>query len=48
MLTPSYAGGDTFGEWCGTTLNTRVTVLQSNRQPFICHAIHDDEDNHEK
>ena len=45
--TYSYAGGDTYGEWCGTTLNTRVIVLQRNRAPLVCHAICDDEDNHE-
>ena len=46
--TLSYAGGDTYGEWCGTTLNTRVTVLQSNKEPIVCHAICNKEDNHEK
>ena len=46
--TMSYAGGDTYGEWCGTTLNTRVIVLQSNREPIVCHAVCNYEDNHEK
>ena len=46
--TLSYAGGDTYGKWCGTALNTRVTVLQSNKEPIVCHAICNKEDNHEK
>ena len=46
--TLSYAGGDTYEEWYGTTLNTSMTALQSNREPIVCHTICNDEDNHEK
>ena len=35
-------------EWYGTTLKTDVNVLQSNRDPIVCHAINSNEDNHEK
>ena len=45
--TLSYARGDKCKEWCGTTLKTNVTVLQSNREPIVCHAINSNEDNHE-
>ena len=45
--TLSYARGDKCKEWCGTTLKTNVTVLQSNRKPIVCHAINSNEDNHE-
>ena len=45
--TLSFAKGDKYREWCGTTLNTNVTVLQSNREPIVCHAISCGEDNHE-
>ena len=46
--TLSYAKGDGCKEWCGTTLNTDVNVLQSNRKPIVCHAINSNEDNREK
>ena len=46
--TLSYAKGDGCKEWCGTTLNTDVNVLQSNRKPIVCHAINSNKDNHEK
>ena len=42
-----YARGDKYKEWCGTTLKMDVTVLQSNREPIVCHAINSNEDNHE-
>ena len=45
--TLSYAKGDRCQEWCGTTLNTDVNVLQSNRRPIVCHAINSNENNHE-
>ena len=46
--TLSYAKGDRYREWCGTALNTNVTVLQSNRETIVCHVICNGEDNHEK
>ena len=45
--TLSYAKGDGCKEWCGTTLNTDVNVLQSNRKPIVCHGINSNEDNYE-
>ena len=45
--TLSYARGDKCKEWCGTTLETDVTALQSNREPIVCNAINNNEDNHE-
>ena len=45
--TLSYTREDKYREWCRTTLKTNVTVLQSNREPIICHAISNNEDNHE-
>ena len=44
--TLSYARGDKCREWCGTTLKTNVTVLQSNKEPIVCHTINSNE-NHE-
>ena len=38
--TLSYAKGDRYKEWCGTALNANVTVLQSNREPIVCHTIY--------
>ena len=29
-----HAEGDRCGNWCGTTLNTDMTILQSNREPI--------------
>ena len=43
----SYARGDKCKECCGTFLKMNVTVLQSNREPNVCHAISSNEDNHE-
>ena len=45
--TLSYARGDKCREWCGTTLKTNVTVLQSNKEPIICHTINSNENNPE-
>ena len=38
--TLSHAAGDRCGNWCGTTLNTDMTILQSNREPVVCSVIH--------
>ena len=46
--TLSYARGDKYREWCGTTLSTNVIVLQSNREPIVCPVINSCKDNHEK
>ena len=46
--TLSFSKGNKYREWCGTTLNTNVTVLQSNREPIVCHAISSNENNHEE
>ena len=45
--TLSYTRGDKYKEWYGTTLKTNVTVLQSNMEPIVCHAINDNRDSHE-
>ena len=45
--TLTYTRGDKCKEWCGTTLKTDANILQSNRQPIVCHAIKSNEDNHE-
>ena len=45
--TLSYARGDKCKGWYGTTLKTNVNILQSNREPIVCHAINSHEDNHE-
>ena len=37
--TISYAEGDRYREWYGTTLSTNITVLQSNRKPIVCPVI---------
>ena len=37
--TLSYAGGDRYKELCGTTLNTNMTILQSNKEPIVCSVI---------
>ena len=39
-----YAREDKCKEWCGTSLKMNVTVLQSNREPIVCHAISSNED----
>ena len=41
--TLSYAVGDRCGNWCGTTLNTNMTILQSNREPIVCSVINNSE-----
>ena len=46
--TLSYARGDKYREWYGTTLKTNVTILESNREPNVCHAVSSSEDSHEK
>ena len=37
--TLSNAGGDRYKGMCGTTLNTNMTILQSNREPIVCPVI---------
>ena len=46
--TLSHARGDKCKEWCGTSLKMGVTVLQSNREPIVCHAFSHNENNHEE
>ena len=41
--TLSHAEEDRCGNWCGTTLNTDMTVLQSKREPIVCSVIHNSE-----
>ena len=41
--TLSYAEGDRCGNWCGTTLDTNMTILQSNREPIVCPVINNSE-----
>ena len=41
--TLSYAEGDRCGNWCGTTLNTNITILQSDREPIVCPLINNGE-----
>ena len=41
--TLSYAEGDRCGKWCGTTLGTNMTILQSNREPIVCSVINNRE-----
>ena len=41
--TLSYAEGDRCRNWYGTTLNTNVTILQSNREPIVCPVINNSE-----
>ena len=38
--TLSHAEGDRCGSWCGTTLYTDKTILQSKREPIVCSVIH--------
>ena len=35
----SYAEGDRYREWFGTSLSTNMTILQSNREPIVCPVI---------
>ena len=37
----SHAGGNKYGNWCGTTLNTDTITLQSNIKPIICSITSD-------
>ena len=37
--TLGYAEGDRYREWCGKTLSTNMTILQSNREPIVCPVI---------
>ena len=37
----SYAGGDKYGDWYGTTLNTDTITLQSNNKPVVCSITSD-------
>ena len=37
----SQAGGNRYGNWCGTTLNTDTITLQSNIKPIICSITSD-------
>ena len=37
--TISHAEGDRYREWCGMTLSTNMTILQSNREPIVCPVI---------
>ena len=37
--TTSYAGGNKYGDWYGTTLNTDTITLQSNNKP-VCLLYH--------
>ena len=37
--TLSYASRDRYREWCGTTLSTNMTILQSNRESIVCPVI---------
>ena len=39
--TISYAGGNKYGDWYGTTLNTDTITLQSNKKPAICSITSD-------
>ena len=41
--TLSYAKGDRCGNWSGTTLNTNMNILQSNREPIVCSVVHNSE-----
>ena len=41
--TLSYAEGNRCGNWNGTTLNTNMTILQSNREPIVCSVVHNSE-----
>ena len=33
--TISHTGGNKYGNWCGTTLNTDTIALQSNIKPIV-------------
>ena len=37
--TLSYAGGNSYKEWCETTLNTDMSNLQSNIKPIACPIV---------
>ena len=36
VITSSHAKGNKYGVWCGTTLNTKTSTLQSNRKTPKC------------
>ena len=36
VITSSHAKGNKYGAWCGTTLNTKTSTLQSNRKTPKC------------
>ena len=46
--TLSCAEGDRYREWCGTTLSTKMTILQSNRKPIFCPVISNGENKNMK
>ena len=35
-------------EWCGTSLNTDVDILQCTMTPIVCHAIDYSKGDHEE
>ena len=39
--TLSYAGGNKYGDWYGTSLNTDTITLQSNNKPVVCSITSD-------
>ena len=41
--TLGHAEGDRCGDWCRTTLNTDMIILQSNNEPVACSVIHNSE-----
>ena len=41
--TLSHAEGNRCGNWCGTTLNIDMTIIQSNNEPIVCSVIHNSE-----
>ena len=41
--TLSFAEGDRYGNWCGTAINTNMTIQQSKREPIVCSVIHNSE-----
>ena len=38
--TLSHSEGERCGNWCGTTLNTDMIILQSKNEPVVCSVIH--------
>ena len=39
--TISHMGGNKYGDWCGTTINTDTITLQSNIKPVVCSITSD-------